>query len=135
MLEGFELFSGRAAPVGKAPTVTVQARGLMSINAAAYEALGSPVAVQLGYSAAKRAIAIQPVPKEGLGTYTLRKQGQRGSTWGISGRAFATHYGLNVGASRRYEAEVVKGALVVNLDGPFQPVQGARAKKGDQDTD
>jgi len=45
----FEVFDKRQAPLGKAPAVTIQRRGLMSLNRAAYNMINEPSTVELLY--------------------------------------------------------------------------------------
>jgi hypothetical protein len=45
----FEVFDKRQAPLAKAPAVTIQRRGLMSLNRAAYNMINEPSTVELLY--------------------------------------------------------------------------------------
>jgi hypothetical protein len=53
---------------------TLQARGLISFNQAAFAALGEPEAVVLLYDAAENIVAMRNVPETRENAYTVRMQ-------------------------------------------------------------
>ena len=57
------------------PMFTLQTRGLISMNQAAFEALGKPAAVALLYDADEAVVALRMVEKNYQNAYTVRKQG------------------------------------------------------------
>ena len=117
-LDGFEVFD-RSSPPGPAiPFVTVQRRGLISLNRGAYEALGAPKAVELLYNRERRVIAIRPADPTSPRAYTLRQQGGEGGskTYLIAGTAFTQHYQIDTSQARRYGVEHHGETLLVDLD-------------------
>src|SRR5215472_13936598 len=58
------------------PRFTLQARGLLSFNQAAFVALGQPTAVALLYDSDEHIIALRKVEQGHPNAYTVRKQRQ-----------------------------------------------------------
>ena len=111
VLEGCEVFDRRGAPTQKEPFVTIQMRGLISLNRAAYQALGEPEPIELPYSPSKRIIGIRPGDPKTPHSYPLRKQ-NRGGTYLIAGKAFTTHYEIDTKVARRYGVEARANILL-----------------------
>lgn len=100
--------------------MTIQKRGLLSFNQAAYEAMGRPEAVELLYSAHQRVIAIRPVdpaqvshasPFRGLGG----KSNAQATTMLVAATAFTAHYEINTTRSTRYDVEVQDRVALIDL--------------------
>ena len=123
----FEVFQRRSAPVVNQPLVTIQARGTMSFNRAAFEALGEPAAVELLYDRAERLMGFRPVDPAAPHAYQPRKQG-RTANYIVAGTAFTQYFGIETGAARRYPAAMLEGALVVDLKQPGTDATGVRAR-------
>ena len=123
----FEVFQRRAAPVVNQPFVTIQARGTMSLNRAAFEALGEPAAVELLYDRAERLVGFRPVDPTAPHAYQPRKQGKT-ANYIVSGTAFTQYFGIETGAARRYPAAMQDGVLVVDLKQPGTDATGVRAR-------
>lgn len=119
----FEVFKKRSKPLNGQSYVTVQRRGTMSMNTAAYNALGSPAAIELLYDAAERIIGMRPAEQSSEYAYPMR--GVRGS-YVLSGIAFANYYGIDTSVSRRYPAYVEDGVLCVDLKGESTELVGRR---------
>lgn len=117
-LNDFELFDRSSAPGPAIPFVTIQRRGLLSLNRGAYDALGAPVAVELLFNRERRVIAIRPADPASPRAYTLRQQGGAGGskTYLLGGAAFATHYGIDTSVARRYGVERRGEMLLVDLE-------------------
>lgn len=112
----FETFTKRMTPLVKQPFITIQKRGTISLNTAAYAALGEPEAVELLYDTSERIVGFRAVAKEFEHAYPLRAQA--GKTVGpfiVSGTAFTKYYGISTTVSRRWVGYVDEGILCVDL--------------------
>lgn len=115
-MEGFEKFTGRAVPASrKIPRVALQTRGNMSLNKAAFEALGSPEAVFLLFNKATRALALQPATIDQPYSYPVRKQ-PGSESYMVGARAFCQHYELDVSGTRAFAPKLQDGILVFEFD-------------------
>lgn len=124
MKRQYERFSGSHAPSNKTPSVTIQKRGMLSLNRAAYDLLKRPQAVQLYFSANEQAIGITPSDPKAPDAILLRKQ--RGSaSYIIAGMAFCKWYDIDTSVARRYEAIAEEGDLYVDLKQPAKVVTSA----------
>jgi hypothetical protein len=88
-----QLFEGRHTRPGAIPTIGIQRRGNLSLNASGFELLGEPAAVHLLYSPSTHIVAIKPVPKDTPQSYPVRKQ-QNARSWLIGARSFLNQYGV-----------------------------------------
>jgi hypothetical protein len=98
----FEEFSredSRASREG--PMFTLQARGLISLNQAAFTALDKPDAVALLYDTAENIVAMRKVPKSHQNAYTVRKQ-QQAQSYVVGAQGFIAHYGIPTQRARRF---------------------------------
>jgi hypothetical protein len=115
-LGDLELFDRRAVPYFKRPQVTIQAGGALSVNASAQRAIGAPSAVELLYGRRQNVIVFRPASEESKDAYPLRAQGANATTYIVTAKSFLTHYGIPFGIAKRYDAEIVDGMLVVDLN-------------------
>ena len=115
------------------PAVTIQKRGSMSLNSAAYEALDSPEQVELLYDRENKLLGMQKAPDGSSDAYLVRAVGQNGATHVVSGKAFLTYYGIPRDVARRWIAEKQDDMLIVDLKQLGTEVTGhsSRAHKGD----
>ena len=127
-MANWEVFQRRAAPGVSQPFVTLQKRGTMSLNAAAFEALGEPEAVELLFDRGERLLGFRPVDPSAAHAYKPRKQG-RTANYVVSGMALTQYFGIETDTARRY-AEVQDGVLVVDLKQPGSDATGVRAGSG-----
>lgn len=124
---GFEVFDKRMAPLAKAPSVTIQKRGIFSINRAAHNLIGAPETVEMLFDRENQIIALRP-SKE-LHAYPIRPQSSRDTGQMIlSAAAFAQYYEIDTSISRRYKPYEQDGMLCIDLTGPSAEVRGNRAK-------
>ncbi len=126
----FQWFDRGAAPRTTRSRVGIQKRGNFSLNRAAYENLGEPSHVKLGFDEARRLIGIKAADPDEPNAYGVRKQ-PRAANYIFSGIAFANHYGIPTDQARRYWAEMRGDVLTIDLnqepdDSPWPP------KKRDQ---
>ena len=117
-LDDFEVFDRSSTPGPSIPFVTIQRRGLISLNRGAYDTLGAPAAVELLFNRQRRVIAIRPADPTSPRSYALRQQGGEGGskTYLIAGTAFATHYGIDTSVARRYGVKHHGETLLVDLE-------------------
>ncbi|HEY1834907.1 MAG TPA: hypothetical protein VGG08_10745 [Solirubrobacteraceae bacterium] len=111
----FETFMRQRARATDDPAVSIQKRGTFSLNGAAYEALGSPEAIELLYDRDRKLVAMRAVDPAAESAYPLRALG-KGRTWLASGKAFMNYYGLAVDHARRWVAQVEDGMLILNMN-------------------
>jgi hypothetical protein len=83
------------------PMFTVQKRGLISLNLAAFKALGEPAAVALLFDADEGIVALRKVPRTHPNAYHVRKQGQSQS-YLVAGQGFASFNKIDTELSRRF---------------------------------
>ncbi len=116
-MSGFEIFTKRMAPLGKTPGVTIQKRGTITINRAAYALLGEPKAVELLFDRDKHLVGLRPVDKTAQHAYSLRTQGS-GDTGPmvVAGTAFTNYYKIDTSVSRRWIPALENDILVLDLD-------------------
>lgn len=122
----FELFDKRHAPMRGAPSVTVQRRGIVSINGPAHALIGRAGVVELLFDKERQIMALRPADPSPR-AYELRKPSPSGQTL-LSATAFAQAYDIDTSVSRRYEPVVEDGMLCVDLSGPSTVVQSNRTK-------
>lgn len=123
----FEVFDKRAATSSKNPLVTIQKGGYFSLNKAAYKALGEPETVELLFNREEKLIGFRPVASDSPRGFPVRPQGERASTYMVTGRAFSKYYEIDSSIARRYGVEMQDGILVLNLKSPSVDVTGPRA--------
>ena len=83
------------------PMFTVQRRGLISLNQAAFKALGEPATVALLFDADEGIVALRKVPRTHPNGYHVRKQGQSQS-YLVAGQGFASFNKIDTEMSRRF---------------------------------
>ena len=131
----FEVFDKRLAPLTKSPAVTIQKRGIFSINKVAHQMIGGAETVELLYDKEARIIAMRPVEGSPPHAYTMRPQSKRetGQTI-LSATAFTQYYDIDTTVSRRWEPYKDGDMLCIDLKGKSAVIRGNRTKK-DTDAD
>ena|ERR1700694_4839217 len=112
----FELFTKQRLPLVDQPYVTIQRKGVFTLNAAAYEALGSPEAVELLYDRTKHWVAFRKAKAEAPYAYNVRPNGPNGRSFLVAGRAFLQYYEIPFDPARRWGARLVDGMLAIDLN-------------------
>lgn len=126
----FEVFDKRKAPLGKTPGVTIQKKGLFSLNRAAAALMGDPSAVIFLYDRAEQVVGLRPVAADDPHGYPLRPQGKGDSGPLIAaGTLFAQHYDLDVSVARRWVPTWEDGILRVDLKTPGTVVTSNRTAR------
>lgn len=127
----FEVFTRRMVPMTKQPSVTIQKRGLISLNRSAQVALGEPEAIELLYDRDQQIVGIRPVDAKEPHAYPLRTQGGKtDGTYLIAGTAFKKYHGISTETSRRFVAEVQDGVLCIDLKTDGAIVTSNRNSRG-----
>ncbi|MBD3943947.1 hypothetical protein IF188_19835 [Microbacterium sp. NEAU-LLC] len=131
---GFEVFDKRNAPLAKAPSVTIQKKGIFSINRAAHNLIGAPETVELLFDRDEQIIAMKPSDEPHA--YAIRAQ--TASDTGqmiLSASAFTQFFDIDTTVSRRYKPYEQDGMLCINLQGPRVEIVGNRSRQGDSADD
>jgi hypothetical protein len=132
MSMAFEVFQKGSAPASTIPTVTIQKRGMFSLNDAAFRLIDEPEAVQFMWDASAQLIAIQAVPLTSPNAYPTRRQGpgkdaNRGIVL-IAGTMFTKYIGIDTSVAKRWVPRVEDNMLIVDLNEPSQTVTSPRGK-------
>ena len=121
----FETFKRQRVRPGTDPLITIQKKGVFSLNRSAYEALGSPDWVELLYDHDSRLVAIRKVDESVEHAYRCRTFG-KGGTWLVSGTAFSNYYGIDTSTPTRRAAHMEDDMLVIDLNDPGTAVTSNR---------
>ena len=114
-MANFETFTKRLIPLNKRPYVTIQKRGTISMNKAAYVALGEPQTVELLFDCNERLVGLRGIEYMAEHAYPVRGVGDEPTSYLVAGTAFAKHYGIDTSASRRWPAELIQDVLSIDL--------------------
>jgi hypothetical protein len=119
----WETFDRRAGRLVKTPELTIQAGGSISVNAAAYKALGEPEAVEFLFDSKRNVVGLRKVDKATAHAYPLRGVGKGGTgqTYVASPRAFFSYYDIPLGIPIRRDVKMVNDVLIVDLNDPGRP--------------
>jgi hypothetical protein len=121
----FETFRRQRTRPGE-PSLTIQRKGVFSLNREAFEALGRPEAVELLYDPDERLIGVRNVDSSADHSYQVRGMGRRSATWLVSGTAFTNYYGIDTSVSTRRVARIENELLIVDLKDPGVQVTSNR---------
>ena len=128
----FERFDKRGARLVKTPELTIQAKGTMSMNAAALNLIGDPEAIEFLYDPDAKVIGIRPVIPEDSHAYPIRgvggKPNKSPNSYIIAGTAFLKFYEIPFGEPIRREVKAVDGVLIVDLNDPGRVVTSNRSR-------
>lgn len=113
----FKVFEKGSAPISTVPAVTIQKRGLFSLNDAAYKMLGEPEFVNFLWDADDKLIALQSTDEKDLNGYPARRQNSSKRTGPVllAGSMFTRFIDLDTSQARRWTPEFKDGALVIDL--------------------
>ena len=113
----FEKFEKSKAVLGRRPNVTIQARGIISINQSAYERMGRPSFVDLMYDVDTKRVGIVGTDDEQEG-HRVRVADQKGASAIVSGTAFTNYYDIPNKKTLRWEPEFEGRMLIIDLKVP-----------------
>lgn len=127
----FEVFDKRLTPLAKAPVVTIQKRGVMSLNRAAHALIGEAATVELLYDRDEKVIGIRPVADDVPHGYPVRPQSTTKTTGPllIAGTAFTQFYGIDTATTRRWTPTMQDNVLCIDLKKPGTAIVGNRSSK------
>ena len=123
----FEVFKKQRVSPSDDPAVTIQKRGAISLNKAAYLALESPEALELLYDRESKLLGLRKADPKSEDAYPVRPLGRSDSTWLVSGKAFASYYGIETDVARRRMALLEDGILVLDLKEPGKETSSNRS--------
>ncbi|MDQ1249618.1 MAG: hypothetical protein QG597_3993 [Actinomycetota bacterium] len=126
----FKVFEKGSAPIPSVPSVTIQKRGLMSINRAAYEMLGAPAGVELLWDSERRVIGLRAASIDSPNAYPARPQSPNSAKGPmlIAGSLFTRFVGLDTTDAYRWVPFMEEDVLCIDLNKPGQKVLSNRAK-------
>jgi hypothetical protein len=125
----FEVFDKRMTPLAKAPSVTIQKRGVISLNRAAYNLVNNAETVELLHDRDRNVMALRATDDSSPHAYAVRAGSKRGlGQTIISATAFTANYGIDTTATRRWKPFVEDGMLRVDLTQEGIFITGNRTK-------
>lgn len=130
----FKVFEKGSAPIPTVPSVTIQKRGLFSLNEAAQRMLDSPEALQFLWDEERRIIGLRAARLDEPNAYPARRQGTAAGREGrgpvlVAGTLFTRFIGLDTSAAKRWVPKLEEGLLTIDLNEPGQAVAANRAKR------
>jgi hypothetical protein len=133
----FEVFSKRSAGRMKQPTITVQKRGTLSVNASAAAFLNGgempdkELPVELLFDRELNVLGLRRAQSDHVSVYNLRKQAKSDS-YLLAGKAFTAYYGIATGEARRYVAkDFGEGILGAELGGDYADASREESEVGE----
>jgi hypothetical protein len=127
-MPNFERFTKRMVPLTKSPYVTLQKRGIMSLNKSAWVLMDSPAAVEFFYDAQEKIIAMRGIDPAAEHAYPMRGVKTDGP-FVVSGTAFTKYYEIPTEVSTRYPAYIEDGYLCVDLKQEGTEVTSNRVRR------
>lgn len=135
---GFEVFEKGSAPMPSVPSVTIQKKGLFSLNEAAQKLLNNPEAIQFLWDAERKVIGLRPVQVTEPNAYPARRQNTAAGKRGrgpvlVAGTMFTKFIGMDTSVARRWVPKVEDGMLIIDLNEPGQTVIANRNRSKQAD--
>lgn len=133
----FKVFEKGSAPVQTVPSVTIQKRGLISMNRAAHSLIGGAEAVELLWDEDRRVIGFRPTSLENVNGYPVRPQvtsSNKGPLL-IAGSLFTKFIRLDTSEARRWTPYLEDEVLCIDISHPGGRVNSNRhpgKKSGDE---
>jgi hypothetical protein len=124
----FEVFQKGSAPVPTIPAATIQKRGLISLNRAAFALIDGAKAVELLWDPDRRVIGFRPCALDSPNAYPVRPQSSKTDKGPvlIAGNLFTRYIGLDTSEARRYKPQLEDGILCIDLNMEGQKVTSNR---------
>ncbi|MEX5272242.1 hypothetical protein [Kocuria sabuli] len=125
----FEVFDKRMTPLAEAPSVTIQKRGVISLNRTAHDLVGNAETVELLYDRDRQVMALRPVDDSSPHAYAVRAGSKRGPGQAmVAATAFTAHYSVDTTVTRRWNPFLEGGMLCVDLSQEGTTITGNRTK-------
>jgi hypothetical protein len=122
--EVFKHQGGRSATVMR---VSLNTRGVLTLNQVAFDALLTPVAVELLFDGDENLIGLRPTGKDVRHSYPVRKQGTNKS-YLIGAKAFVNYYRIELEQTIAFnDVKIADGIMVLNLNN-FTALPGRTSK-------
>lgn len=130
----FKVFEKGSAPVSSVPSVTIQKRGLFSLNEAAQEMLKSPEAIQFLWDEERKVIGLRGVTLDAPNAYPARRQATSAGKSGrgpvlVAGTLFTKFIGLDTSVAKRWVPKLEEDVLIIDLNEPGQTVIANRSRE------
>lgn len=97
------------------PTISVNSQHKISFNKGAWFALGEPESVLLKFDPEKKVMGIEPCADTDRRAFPVKRHNANNAY--TYAKPFLEHYGLTVGKTIRFDAEMVDGELIVAVGG------------------
>lgn len=114
-MANFEEFDRRSRPALLEPQITLQTKGLFSMNPASYEALGKPEYIVLLMDPEMRVMAFKAAEKDHVNAYPVRRPSTGSRAVAVSGRAFCIRYRISLDKTITFPAKMQGDLLTVDL--------------------
>lgn len=113
-MPNWETFTLQGARGVMEKRVSLNVRGVFTLNQLAYDELGKPDAVELLYDKEAHLIGLKPSDRTIKYSYEVRRQGENKS-YLIGARAFCSYYGIDLTSTRRFdEVTIIDGVMVLD---------------------
>jgi hypothetical protein len=125
----FEVFQKGSAPVTTVPSVTIQKRGLISLNRASHDLIHGAAAVELLWDPDRKVIGIRSADEDNPNAYPVRPLGGKTSKGGsvlVAGTLFTQYIGLDTSEATRWSPKMEDGVLCIDVSVPGHKVKGNR---------
>lgn len=127
----FQVFKRSMLPQRREPAVTLQKRGTISMNRAAFTAIGSPGAVELLFDRDARIVGMRQVDAHSLDAHFVRPSTAAPTgPYIVSAMAFFNVYSIDLDESRRWPAYLEDDVLCIDLNSDSIPVRRAKPATG-----
>jgi hypothetical protein len=133
-MHDFQTFHRSLARHRGEPLVTIQRRGAISLNAAAFAALGSPGGIELLYDVDKRIIGLRAADPRLPHAHIVRASTKSaGGPFVISATAFLHYYDVDRSVAKRWVGFLEDDVLCIDLktDGVPTGARGGAPRKRD----
>lgn len=111
----FEVYDKAIAAAKEQAMVTIQKRGVISFNRAAFSLLGEPKAVELLYDRERRLVGLRPTDAKVRHAHRVRTN-TKSTTYLVSGLSFVSHYDIPCEVGHRWEAQMESDVLFIDLN-------------------
>lgn len=118
----FKIFEKGSSPASSIPSVTIQKKGLFSLNEAAAKLLGEPEAIQFLWDEDERLIALKAVHPEAANAHPTRRQASPKSAKDVNkgpiivtGTAFTKFINLDTSQAHRWMPRLEDDLLIIDL--------------------
>ncbi|AHW65721.1 Hypothetical protein CGLY_16740 (plasmid) [Corynebacterium glyciniphilum AJ 3170] len=125
----FEVFDKRKSALGKAPSATLQKKGLLSLNSSAHRMLNFAGSVELLFDPESQVIALKP--SDEAHAYAFRTASKNTGQVVVSLTAFTEYYGIDTTVSKRIIPRLEGELLCLDLNEGV-PIVGNRGKAAAQ---